>query len=272
MLTAMSQKSYIEKAFSVGATDYVTKPFDFLELRCRLKAAAKIVYDYNRACDIADTARRMIIDNKAEKKPDPEEPLSIDDVDRVVGYTAFENFVLAMSRAKLLFASTFAVKIREFEALHAEVSSREMRAILKKVAEAVAEFAPGQGNLLSYRGGGVFLCIKQKKTSVPHCPRVERIDVSPDFSSGFPTRRSDVVVVVGEEVSLGSISKTGALMSLRKAVDNVEQQRLSPQELSKLSMRRLSNQSLTKEQSSLSRHAYEVILKEIVREEGRLGG
>ena len=272
MLTAMSQKSYIEKAFSVGATDYVTKPFDFLELRCRLKAAAKIVYDYNRACDIADTARRMIVDTKVEKKPDPDEPLSIDDVDRVVGYTAFENFVLAMSRAKLLFASTFAVKIREFEKLHADTSSRELRAILKKVAEAVSEFAPGQGNLLSYRGGGVFLCIKQKRGSVPHVARVERIDVSPDFSNGFPNRRTDVVVVVGEEVSLGSISKTGALMSLRKAVDNVEQQRLSPQELSKLSMRRLSNQSLSKEQSSLARHAYEVILKEIVREEGRLGG
>ena len=151
MLTAMSQKSYIEKAFSVGATDYVTKPFDFLELRCRLKAAAKIVYDYNRALDIADTARRLIVDTKAEKKPDPDEPLSIEDVDRVVGYTAFENFVLAMSRAKLLFATTFAVKIREFKALHDQVSTREMRDILKKVAETVAELRPrsGQSSVLS---------------------------------------------------------------------------------------------------------------------------
>ena len=55
---------------------------------------------------------------------------------------------------------------------------------------------------------------------MPHSPRVERIDVSPDFVNGITAKRSDVVVVVGEEVSLGSISKTGALLALRKAVDN----------------------------------------------------
>ncbi len=49
MLTAMSQKTYIDKAFAVGATDYVIKPFDFMELRGRLMSASRIVEEYNNS-------------------------------------------------------------------------------------------------------------------------------------------------------------------------------------------------------------------------------
>ena len=40
MLTAMSERKYIDESFVAGATDYVTKPFDFFELRSRLSAVA----------------------------------------------------------------------------------------------------------------------------------------------------------------------------------------------------------------------------------------
>ena len=269
MLTAMSQKSYIEKAFAAGATDYVTKPFDFLELRCRLKAAAKIIYEYNRACDVADTARQMILDNGAAFKPHPDEPISIDDVDRVVGYTAFENYVLAMSRAKLLFATAFAVKILDFDALHDAVSARGMRAILKIAAESIAELVPGNGNLISYRGAGVFLCFKQKKSTQSHNPRVMQINVSQPFGRTFTTRKSEIQVVVGEEVALISISKTGALLALRKAVDAVDLQTMPKNELAEASKRELANQSSTTDKSVMARQAYELVLHEIMREEGR---
>ena len=33
MLTAMSEYSYIDRAFSAGANDYITKPFDIMKLR-----------------------------------------------------------------------------------------------------------------------------------------------------------------------------------------------------------------------------------------------
>lgn len=272
MLTAMSQKSYIEKAFSVGATDYVTKPFDFLELRCRLKAAAKIVFEYNRACDVADVARQIILDTGSEKKPHPDEPLSIDEVDRVVGYTAFENYVLAMSRAKLLFATTFAVKIRSFNALHEIVSTRELRSTLTAVAEAVSELAPGAGNLISYRGGGVFLCFKLKKSAKPHSHRVMHVGVPQSYGTTFMARKSDVQVVVGEEISLVSISKTGVLLALRKAIDIVDNHPFPDPDTAEMSRGSLLNQSLAAEKSVRARQAYELVLQEIMREESRQVG
>ncbi len=42
MLTAMTERRYMEDAFLAGATDYITKPFDVLELGARIRVAAKL--------------------------------------------------------------------------------------------------------------------------------------------------------------------------------------------------------------------------------------
>jgi len=269
MLTAMSQKAYIDKAFAVGATDYVTKPFDFLELRGRLKAATKIVDEYNRACDNAEAARRLVRDLSSEAKPSPDEPLSIDGVERVVGYSAFENFVMTLSRTKLLFATTFAVQVTEFRALHETLSTREMRGVLKTVAQVIAEHSAEPGNLVSYRGNGVFLCINQKKTSVATTQREGQLNLALLYRKTAVSGKADIRLIVGDEVSLVSISKAGALLALRKAVDSIEQRPMQMKELATLSKRVLRNQSRSMEQSKLERRAYEIVLEDIVREESR---
>ncbi|WP_158275541.1 response regulator transcription factor [Maritimibacter sp. 55A14] len=43
MVTAMSQATYMERAYAAGATDYLTKPFDFTELNARLNALTQAV-------------------------------------------------------------------------------------------------------------------------------------------------------------------------------------------------------------------------------------
>ena len=43
MLTALNQKEDLVRAFDAGADDYVSKPWDALELRSRLKAGTRII-------------------------------------------------------------------------------------------------------------------------------------------------------------------------------------------------------------------------------------
>lgn len=272
MLTAMSQKSYIERAFSVGATDYVTKPFDFLELRCRLRAAAKMVFELGRASDAVDSARKIILDSGEEPKPRIEDPIALDDVDRLVGYAAFENYVLAMSRAKLLFATVFAVRIADFPEIHRSMSPRGIRGVLKSVAEACAGIAPDSGNLICYRGGGVFLCFKLRKSAFTHAPRVLRVSMPVPYATSFSGSRPEVLAVIGDEVSLVSISKSGVLVALHRAVDLVEPDQLSPDrqvELARVA-RKLPIES--EDQASKARQAYEMVLQDIIQEENGRGG
>ena len=272
MLTAMSQKLYIDKAFSVGATDYVTKPFDFLELRGRLTAAAKIVDEYSRATDSADKARRLILDAGTETKPHPDEPLSIDGVERVVGYTALENYLFTLSRTKLLFASTFAVVIDDFLGLHKAASSREMRTILKTTAQVIADGAPNAGNLVSYRGNGVFLCINLTKTAISTSQRLLQINSELAKCAVTTPGRNEIHVCVGPEISLVSFSRAGALVALRRAVDTVEYPPLPIKDLATMSRRALGGGSRTQEQFNLERRAYAIALEDIIREEGRRAG
>lgn len=268
MLTAMSQKTYIDKAFSVGATDYVTKPFDFQELRGRLTAAHRIMHEYHRACDSVETARQLLDGGVGEIKTHIDEPLSIDGVDRLVGYSAFENYVLALSRTKLLFATAFAVKALGFDKMHESLSSRELRVVLKTLGQAIVDTLPGEGNVVSYRGHGVFLCVNQRKTSVQSTQRAVQINqalANARFQFGAP----EIQVAVGQEVSLGSISRSGALIALRKAVEAIDRQAIPMREIAELSKRVLRSNTRSQEQFNLERRAYEILLQDIVRDERR---
>lgn len=42
MITAMTEKSYIARAFMAGATDYIAKPFDVIEIGARIRVAGKL--------------------------------------------------------------------------------------------------------------------------------------------------------------------------------------------------------------------------------------
>ena len=269
MLTAMSQKPYIDQAFAVGATDYVTKPFDFVELRGRLMAAAKISMEYSRAMNSADEARRIALDANSENKPHPDEPISIDGIERVVGYNALENYLFTLSRTKLLFASTYAVAIDNFRALHESVTSREMRSILKMVAHATIDRSPKTGNIISYRGNGVFLCINQKKAAISPNQRKHQINAVLSNFTSSSSGKHEISVSVGQEISLVSFTRAGALVALRRAIDTLELPPVPIKDLTTMSKRALRGSSRTQEQSNLERRAYELALEDIMREEGR---
>ena len=59
MLTAMSDRDYIDRAFAAGATDYLTKPFDLLELRSRLGTAAMLIEEQDRARSSIEVAKAL---------------------------------------------------------------------------------------------------------------------------------------------------------------------------------------------------------------------
>jgi len=164
MLTAMSDKRYVDAAFSAGATDYVTKPFEVSELKARLGLVEGLV-------KARQSRTKKIFATKAlSAAPQPNapvetlelyEPISIYDVDNVIEYMAMENYVAQLSRSALFGSTTFAFTIRKVEEHHQAMSAFEFYSLVSDVAEVISDTLVGHQFLMSYVGSGTFVCVTE---------------------------------------------------------------------------------------------------------------
>ncbi|MBV1863837.1 MAG: response regulator [Rhodobacteraceae bacterium] len=159
MITAMSDKTYIDKAFVAGATDYVTKPFDVIELGARVRTAESLVNAWREKAATADNlvAQREYVGS--EKAFELDEKFPIDDVEGVIDYVALENYVSQLSRGSLFGSSILAFSIVEINQLYRDTTAFDFEALITDVAEAVTICFDGNQSLVSYAGNGTFVCI-----------------------------------------------------------------------------------------------------------------
>jgi len=228
MLTAMSHKSYLDKAFSLGATDYLTKPFDFLELNARMNTAQQMAVEHARSLARVDAAHQLFRDLVIDFKPGAEEPFSIDGVKGVVGYSEFETYALELPRTQRLFALAYAVKISDFAEVHATTNATGLRAVVKGVAEVIAESSGGPDDVITYRGNGTFLCISNRKKSISPAKRAALLNQALQTNDAVKVAKSAIRVSTGENFWLLSLSKSGSLFALHRAVASVEGKPLPP--------------------------------------------
>lgn len=158
MVTAMSEKKNIDEAFSAGATDYLTKPFEISELRGRIQMIEGLLEERYVSTDKI-FALKAVKNNEADKKIDLFEPVPIVDVAGVVEYHALENYAAQISRKSLFGSSVLALKIIDIERLHQRVSSIEFGYIITDVAEAISDALEGNTFLMAYAGNGNYACV-----------------------------------------------------------------------------------------------------------------
>jgi len=223
MVTAMSEKNYIDQAFAVGATDFVTKPLNFPELEMRLDVACahRAGSPHNSPDDAKATGPISRSDLGAMSLSEPFEPIG---VKRAIGYVAFENYVLQLTRSYLFFSSVFAIKIADIDAVFQQSSHSEFRNIVTRCAQAISDSIHTEGSVISYRGDGIFLCIQHSNLN-PRQSAIaplaeERFRTASDQNSVALTSHS-IRFVIGDPVSLGVLSRAATLNSMRKAVDKV---------------------------------------------------
>ena len=160
MLTAMSEKRYIDAAFAAGATDYVTKPFEIAELKSRLNAMTNIVTSRkSRTSKIFSTKGLSAQNAPAETMLPLHEPVSIYDVENVIEVVAMENYVAQLSRSAQFGSTVFALSIRRINEFHEALTGFEFHSMISDVAEVISDTLSGHQFLMSYAGNGTFVCI-----------------------------------------------------------------------------------------------------------------
>jgi len=160
ILTALTDKPYIDAAFTAGTTDYLTKPFTVSTLLGRL------------ATMTAPAARFAPVPAQAFDAPVPlSATLKIFDTDRFIELKALENYAKQLSRGTLYGSSAFGFAIRDIEMYHSALSPFDFHCMINDVADAISADMQHCQSLLSYAGDGIFVGIAEHNWR----PQTERV-------------------------------------------------------------------------------------------------
>jgi len=224
MVTAMSEKSFVDRAFSAGATDYVTKPFDPLEISVRLGLAEELASERKFLNESTDVIESLIEELDKSTRRDLEEPIDIGKVNRVLNYPAFENYLFQLSRGVFFLTSIFAVKVNNVKDIHEKLPPLEFREFLARSASAITSRLHEHEVFLAYRGNGVFVGVMQRSGArlLKESGNGIKIDTyrsEDDHAPGLPTETN---LIFGDPVVSKILTKPGSLRYLYTAIESAE--------------------------------------------------
>ena len=207
MLTAMAEKSYIDAAFSAGATDYVTKPFQANDLRGRFGLIEKAV-----AAKYEFAPRAISVAKQPIAFTDPiglHESVSIFDVENVIEHTSMENYLLQLSRSAIFGSSTFAFAIRDIENMHRDLCPFEFHSLISDVAEVISDAMNSQQFLMSYSGSGVFVCVAERGWTPDTQQLMDRVNLFLSQTDLYNNNGEPLYIRVSVGKSIRFVWKTG---------------------------------------------------------------
>lgn len=151
MITASREPDLMERAFFAGATDFVSKPLDGVELSARIVSAGMLNDSLHRERE----ARHTLADLTAKMKLRFDEPVKLSQPE-VMDLLELENVMLRMPEA--CYAMTlFSVDVMGLRGIHRAVSAPAFRHHLEAVASATVEALAHRTSRLAYTGSGRFM-------------------------------------------------------------------------------------------------------------------
>ncbi|WP_171209271.1 MULTISPECIES: PleD family two-component system response regulator [unclassified Ruegeria] len=218
MVTAMVQKQYIDEAFEAGATDYVTKPFEFSDLKQRLGDAYRMAAERRAAIEVFEADGYTWQEPELSSEMRLSDPLFFGDLPGCMGLSEFENYVIQLSTMHSMVSKIVAIKVADVERIFQSSSAAEFRKTMGAAGAALLMATKNERNFATYWGNGVFLLLLDSEMELsPGQLRAPLSEVA-DSSSTDTT----MAFQVGKEVALKASSKMEALFLIDKAVEMAE--------------------------------------------------
>lgn len=204
MITASSDKKDIDAAFMAGATDYISKPVDSIELATRLKLAREM--DANRKELLA--YRRKYAghrDSEAVRRIPEFAATYLIDVNGFIEYDAFQNYISKLSRAELFRLCVASIRVNEFAENFSVLDGPEIEKSVKKIGLIISNVFRAQQKIFCYAGHGLFFCCYKGKVGDFDSRTLEGIKKSVDFEF------SDYLGPI--DISCGAVRRVGLTQS-----------------------------------------------------------
>ncbi len=218
MVTAMVQKQYIDEAFEVGATDYVTKPFEFSDLKQRLSDAYRMAAERRAAIEVLKTDEEYWQTSEVYPGVRICDPQYLGGLPGCIGLAEFENYVIQVSTMHSTAANIVAVKVTDMEQVYKSVTPSEFRESMASAGAALLRATKEGRKVATYWGNGVFLFVfdKQDRKSAE-----QLLQQGPEIADGV-LLGSGLGFLVGEEIALEATTKMEAMFLIDKAVELAE--------------------------------------------------
>lgn len=202
MVTSQSAKRYIDDAFSAGATDYVTKPLDRLDLKARMGMVARLVDERRQ---LALMARKLGKRNDSfEMQVDFDTSILIPGFDRSIEFLALENYLLTLGMKGVHSLSALGIHIENAGLIFGKTSRSTFVDMLGDVGSVIADVAKTDQMQFSYAGNGNFVGVASQDLSMSAEDMATMINIGLlDFESFYAADRLPT-----PKVKVGSLVKS----------------------------------------------------------------
>lgn len=229
MITAMSDRSYIDRAFAAGASDYITKPFDVVEIHSRLRLIHSLLVEH-RSLEERNPTAQLNSPASTVTSADLEKRLPLQEIDGFIDYLALENYLLQISRASLFGMIAFGIVVPGMARAFRASSVFEFEAAVSDFAEAISDCLKPESFFASHAGEGHFICLlTNSSTFAPEAFATQLDRTVREMDLRFCDGRAiSLSPVVGEGISLHLKSSRGISNALVQALQSAEARALSP--------------------------------------------
>lgn len=158
MLTARSDLPSIAGAFTAGANDYVTKPFDVndinarLDVACRMSKSNELLPVFQDYTEISDKGAGRHPFNEAD-------PLKLPAESRLVDSFSLGNYLAKLTSSRVKSSVVFALKVANIQSLYSTCTTSQYVSVLSDVSKSIYIASDNSQTLSAYIGNGTFICI-----------------------------------------------------------------------------------------------------------------
>lgn len=221
MVTAMSDKVFINQAFAAGASDYVTKPFEPLELSARMRMAERLNEKSRDARQNGALVQTLLNTSFREPKFNFDTAFPIRDVAGVIDRVALENFLLQLGRGGMFATNVFAFQIVNARDLYESCTPEEYYYAITDVSEAISDSLTYGESFVAHAGRGAFVCVCHGRDQLDAedlqmtvQQAIDKMELAYD-----DWREMDVQVAASPSQRMGLRSGRAAVEALNTAID-----------------------------------------------------
>lgn len=156
MVTGMSGRSSIDKAFMAGADDYITKPLEPMEFKARMASIQRI---HATKLQAAAMQSQLNAATSRQHEVDFEDPIIPPEVEGLISYKALRNYLQAIGRPRYALSQRIGFSIENAANIFVRTTDEEYLDILADVAEVIQAALKTRNVMLAYAGSGDFVAV-----------------------------------------------------------------------------------------------------------------